>query len=93
MWGPPTVRKPVSFADILAIGGVATVKRCSADGLIIPYTYGRPDALVADDTMLPSPDSIIEDRHNAVFQQMVSTLWGCAAALVGSAGGTYVFAL
>jgi hypothetical protein len=62
----------VSFADILVIGASVAVRQCSNQGLVLPITIGRPDALVADDTGLPSPDSIIEDRHNAVFQQMVS---------------------
>lgn len=66
----PTGRKPLSMADIITAGAKAAVKQCSFSKVVIPYTVGRPDAAVADDGQLPSPTSVIEDRHNSIFQAM-----------------------
>jgi hypothetical protein len=63
--------KTVSFADILVASGVAVVKMCSKGNVIIPYTAGRVDATVADDTLLPSPAGLIEQKHFEIFQNMV----------------------
>jgi hypothetical protein len=71
MWGPTSAKQPLSMADILAVGAAAVVKQCSGLALNITYTFGRPDVTVADDSPLPSPTSVIEDRHNSIFQQMV----------------------
>jgi hypothetical protein len=59
------------MADIIVTGAVVAVEQCSGLALRIPHTFGRPDATVADSEMLPSPASIIEDKHFSVFQQMV----------------------
>jgi hypothetical protein len=64
--------KTVSFADILVASGVAAVKQCSKGALIIPYTVGRADATAADDTLLPSPNDLIEQKHFEIFKNMVS---------------------
>jgi hypothetical protein len=71
-WGPEGAKKPLSLADIIVAGAVVAVQQCSGQALRIPHTYGRPEATAADSEMLPSPDSIIEDKHFSVFQQMVS---------------------
>uniref|UniRef100_A0A383VUW9 Plant heme peroxidase family profile domain-containing protein n=1 Tax=Tetradesmus obliquus TaxID=3088 RepID=A0A383VUW9_TETOB len=62
--------KTLSFADILVASGVAAVKQCSKGRVIIPYTVGRPEATVADDTLLPSPQGLIEQKHFEIFQNM-----------------------
>lgn len=77
-WGPETSPQNVSLADILVVAASVVVRQCSNQALVLPITIGRPEAVVADTTDLPSPTSIIEDTHNAVFQQMVSDS-GCAA--------------
>lgn len=64
-------KQPLSFADILVAGAAVAVRQCSGGALNLTITMGRPEATQADDTMLPSPTSVIEDRHNSVFQQMV----------------------
>jgi hypothetical protein len=64
--------KTVSFADILVASGVSVIKMCSKGRVIIPYTAGRIDATVADDTQLPSPTGVIEQKHFEIFQNMVS---------------------
>jgi len=70
-WGAPgSPKKPVSLADIIVAGAAVVVKQCSGQALQIEHTFGRPEATVADDTHLPSPTSIIEDKHFSVFQQM-----------------------
>ena len=58
------------MADIIVAGAVVVVKQCSAGQLNIDHTLGRPDAIVADDTNLPSVSDFLEDRHLAIFQQM-----------------------
>lgn len=68
LWGN---NQQVSLADCLVAGAVAAVKQCSNQALVIPYTYGRTDATQADDSPLPSPDSVIGDHHFSVFQTMV----------------------
>lgn len=70
-WGSP--KQPVSLADIIVAGAVVVVQQCSGQALNITHTFGRPEALAADDTHLPSPTSVIEDKHFSVFQQMVSS--------------------
>ena len=72
-WGTP--KKPVSLADILVAGAAVVVEQCSGQALNITHTLGRPEAQVADDAMLPSPQSVIDDKHFAVFQQMVRAGW------------------
>ncbi|WIA34647.1 hypothetical protein OEZ86_012963 [Tetradesmus obliquus] len=62
--------KTLSIADILVAAGVAAVKQCSKGRVIIPYTVGRPEATVADDTLLPSPQGLIEQKHFEIFQNM-----------------------
>jgi hypothetical protein len=71
------------MADILAAGAAVAVKQCSGRALNLTHTFGRPDATVADDSPLPSPGSVIEDRHNSIFQQMVgwSSSWQAWALL------------
>jgi len=69
-WGSP--KQPLSLADIIVAGAVVVVQQCSGQALNITHTFGRPEALAADDTYLPSPTSIIEDKHFSVFKQMVS---------------------
>jgi hypothetical protein len=62
----------VSFADILVASGVSVIKMCSKGRVIIPYTAGRIDVTVADDTQLKSPTGVIEQKHFEIFQNMVS---------------------
>jgi hypothetical protein len=64
--------KTVPFADILVASGVSVIKQCSKGRVIIPYTAGRVDATVADDTQLPSPTGVVEQKHFEIFQNMVS---------------------
>jgi hypothetical protein len=84
-WDPPGAKKPLSLANIIVAGAVVVVQQCSGQALRIPHTYGRPEATAADseiDKMLPSPDSIIEDIHFSVFQQMVSLVRCCSVPAV-----------
>jgi hypothetical protein len=77
--------KTVSFADILVASGVSVIKQCSKGRVIIPYTAGRTDATVADDTNLPSPNGVVEQKHFEIFQNIVSLLSCCTAASTGAA--------
>lgn len=73
MWNSSGVLKPLSFADILVASAAVSVNQCSGRA-IVAHSVGRPEATVADEGMLPSPTSIIEDKHFSVFQAMVSAL-------------------
>lgn len=72
MWGPDNAKVPLSLADILAAGAAVAVKQCSGHALDLTHTFGRIDATEADNSPLPSPGGVIEDKHNSIFQQMVS---------------------
>jgi hypothetical protein len=58
----------VSFADFIVAAAVTTVKQCSRGRVIIPHTVGRRDATLADDTILPTPATIVEKKHIEVLQ-------------------------
>jgi catalase (peroxidase I) len=68
---PGGPNKTVSFADVLVASGVAAVKQCSRGRVMMPYTVGRKDATVADDTLLPSTTDIVEHKHIEIFANMV----------------------
>jgi hypothetical protein len=89
-WGPAPAKKPLSFADIIVAAAVVAVQQCSGQALRIPHTMGRPEALVADSQMLPSPGSIIEDKHFSVFQQMVRLIY-CSLTLLQPVPGWQPF--
>lgn len=78
-WGPAG-DKPLSLADIIVAGAVVVVQQCSGGALRIPHTLGRPEATLADNATLPSPASLIDDKHFSVFQQMVRLMGAPALA-------------
>lgn len=65
-------KRPLSLADMLVAAAAVAVKQCSAGALNLTITLGRPEATVADDHPLPSPQGVIDDKHNSIFQTMVS---------------------
>jgi hypothetical protein len=67
--------KTLSFADLIVAAAVATVKQCSKGHVIIPHTVSRKDAAVADDTLLPTPATIVEKKHIEAFANMVGWHW------------------
>jgi len=60
----------LSIADIIVLGAAAAVSSCSGGAVDISVAVGRVDYLAADDMPLPSPDGVINDRHNSIFQTM-----------------------
>jgi hypothetical protein len=75
----------LSLADIIVGGAVTVAKQCSGGALVIPQTVGRPEAVVADEGLLPSPASILDDgKHFSAFSRMGLSKVEMVTLVVGS---------